>query len=309
MKKLAVKHTYQRVLKFIMIDIWHLDLSELSVMKARIIKYLKVFIMTVRGFTTDKANIQAHSLTYYSTMSLVPLVAVVFAVTKGFGYGNEMEQLIFKYFEGNEQIINYLLKFADNIIASLENGLFGFITFIILISAVIYLMLNVERAFNDVWKVSGGRPLHKRLIFYPILLMSFPFILLIFMSFGLIYTDALKSIGLELDRYVPITSIFTWLLLYGVVVLVFSMMYFLIPNTKVKFAAAFNSALILAFAFIVVQVLYVETQLLVTGLNTVYGVFAAIPLFLVWMNISWTLILFGAELSHSFQNVDNYKIS
>ncbi|MBP9018292.1 MAG: YihY/virulence factor BrkB family protein [Rikenellaceae bacterium] len=309
MKKLAVKHTYQRVLKFIMIDIWHLDLSELSVMKARIIKYLKVFIMTVRGFTTDKANIQAHSLTYYSTMSLVPLVAVVFAVTKGFGYGNEMEQLIFKYFEGNEQIINYLLKFADNIIASLENGLFGFITFIILISAVIYLMLNVERAFNDVWKVSGGRPLHKRLIFYPVLLMSFPFILLIFMSLGLIYTDALKSIGLELDRYVPITSIFTWLLLYGVVVLVFSMMYFLIPNTKVKFAAAFNSALILAFAFIVVQVLYVETQLLVTGLNTVYGVFAAIPLFLVWMNISWTLILFGAELSHSFQNVDNYKIS
>ncbi|HRT83664.1 MAG TPA: YihY/virulence factor BrkB family protein [Bacteroidales bacterium] len=292
-----------------MIDIWHLDLSELSVMKARIIKYLKVFIMTVRGFTTDKANIQAHSLTYYSTMSLVPLVAVVFAVTKGFGYGNEMEQLIFKYFEGNEQIINYLLKFADNIIASLENGLFGFITFIILISAVIYLMLNVERAFNDVWKVSGGRPLHKRLIFYPVLLMSFPFILLIFMSLGLIYTDALKSIGLELDRYVPITSIFTWLLLYGVVVLVFSMMYFLIPNTKVKFAAAFNSALILAFAFIVVQVLYVETQLLVTGLNTVYGVFAAIPLFLVWMNISWTLILFGAELSHSFQNVDNYKIS
>ena len=129
------------------------------------------------------------------------------------------------------------------------------------------------------------------------------------MSLGLIYTDALKSIGLELDRYVPITSIFTWLLLYGVVVLVFSMMYFLIPNTKVKFAAAFNSALILAFAFIVVQVLYVETQLLVTGLNTVYGVFAAIPLFLVWMNISWTLILFGAELSHSFQNVDNYKIS
>jgi membrane protein len=309
LKKLAVKHTYQRVLKFIMIDIWHLDLSELSVMKARIIKYLKVFIMTVRGFTTDKANIQAHSLTYYSTMSLVPLVAVVFAVTKGFGYGNEMEQLIFKYFEGNEQIINYLLKFADNIIASLENGLFGFITFIILISAVIYLMLNVERAFNDVWKVSGGRPLHKRLIFYPVLLMSFPFILLIFMSLGLIYTDALKSIGLELDRYVPITSIFTWLLLYGVVVLVFSMMYFLIPNTKVKFAAAFNSALILAFAFIVVQVLYVETQLLVTGLNTVYGVFAAIPLFLVWMNISWTLILFGAELSHSFQNVDNYKIS
>ena len=92
------------------------------------------------------------------------------------------------------------------------------------------------------------------------------------------------------------------------VVVVFTMMYFLIPNTKVKFAAAFNSALILALAFIVVQLFYVETQLLVSGLNAVYGVFAAIPLFLVWMNISWTLILFGAELSHAFQNVDNYTI-
>ncbi|MEA5006036.1 MAG: YihY/virulence factor BrkB family protein [Rikenellaceae bacterium] len=308
MKKILVKHTYQRVLKFIMVDIWHLDLSELSIMKARMIRYLKVFIMTVRGFTSDKVNLQAQSLTYFSTMSVVPFVAVVFAVTNGFGYGSEMENLIYKYFEGNELIINYLLKFAGNIVTSLENGIFGLITFLMLISTVIFLMLNIEKAFNDIWKVSGGRSIHKRLTYYPILLLVSPFVVLIFMSLGLLYTDSLKSIGLEIDWIIPITSIFTWIILYGVVVVVFTMMYFLIPNTKVKFAAAFNSALILAMAFIVVQVFYVETQLLVSGLNAVYGVFAAIPLFLVWMNISWTLILFGAELSHAFQNVDNYTI-
>lgn len=291
-----------------MVDIWHLDLSELSIMRARMIRYLKVFVMTVRGFTSDRVNLQAQSLTYFSTMSVVPFVAVVFAVTNGFGYGGEMESLIYKYFEGNELIINYLLKFAGNIVTSLENGIFGMITFLMLISTVIFLMLNIEKAFNDIWKVSGGRPIHKRLTYYPILLLVSPFVVLIFMSLGLIYSDSLQSIGLEVDWIIPITSIFTWIVLYGVVVVVFTMMYFLIPNTKVKFAAAFNSALILALAFIVVQLFYVETQLLVSGLNAVYGVFAAIPLFLVWMNISWTLILFGAELSHAFQNVDNYTI-
>jgi len=291
-----------------MVDIWHLDLSELSIMKARLIRYLKVFIITFRGFTSDKVNLQAQGLTYFSTMSIVPFVAVSFAVTNGFGYGSEMETLIYKYFEGNELIINYLLKFAGNIVSSLENGLFGIITFLMLISTVVFLMLNIEKSFNDIWKVTGGRPLHKRLAYYPILLMVSPFVILVFLSMGLIYTDSLKSIGLEIDRFIPITSIFTWTVLYLVVVLVFSMMYFLIPNTKVKFAAAFNSALILAFAFIVVQVFYVETQLFVSGANAVYGVFAAIPLFLVWMDISWTIILFGAELSHAFQNVDNYMI-
>ena len=137
-----------------MVDIWHLDLSELSIMRARMIRYLKVFVMTVRGFTSDRVNLQAQSLTYFSTMSVVPFVAVVFAVTNGFGYGGEMENLIYKYFEGNELIVNYLLKFAGNIVTSLENGIFGMITFLMLISTVIFLMLNIEKAFNDIWKVS-----------------------------------------------------------------------------------------------------------------------------------------------------------
>ena len=129
------------------------------------------------------------------------------------------------------------------------------------------------------------------------------------MSLSLIYTDTLKSAGLQIDSIIPLTSIFTWLTFYAIVTGVFTVMYYFIPNIKVKIAAAFNSALVVAFAFVVVQFFYLETQLLVSGLNAVYGVFAAIPLFLVWMNISWTLILFGAELSHAYQNVDTYNIN
>ena len=85
-------------------------------------------------------------------------------------------------------------------------------------------------------------------------------------------------------------------------------MYKYIPNVKVHFIAAFNAALIAAIAFIVVQYLYLETQILVSRLNAIYGAFAAIPLFLIWMNVSWIIILFGAEISHAYQYVDSYSI-
>ena len=304
-KKSSFRHTYQRVLKFLMTDIWHLDLSELTIMKARLIKYLKVIILTVRGISTDKVGIQANSLSYYSAMSVVPFVALSFAITNGFGYGPRFEELIYQYFEGNEVILGYLMNFANNIIGSLENGLFGIFNFIILISVLIFLMLNIEKSFNEIWKVEKPRSIHKRIAYYILFLVVAPLVLLIFLSLGLIYTNALKSVGLEIDKFVPVTSLFTWLTFYAVVSLVFTIMYFLIPNTKVKFASAFNSALLVGVAFVLVQFLYLETQIMVTGMNTVYGVFAAIPLFLIWINISWTIILFGAELSKAYQHVDN----
>ena len=277
-------------------------------MKARMVKYLRVLLITIRGFTTDRVSLQASNLSLLSAMSVVPFFAIMFAITNGFGYDVKLQELLYKYFEGNEQIIEYLLKFSYNIISTLKNGIFGIVNFLFLISTLVFLMLSIEKSFNVIWKVDGGRPFHKRLAYYTLLLFVSPLIILIFLTLGLIYTNALKSFGFEIDRFIPVTSIFTWLSIYALVSIVFTIMYFLIPNTKVKFAAAFNSAILLAFAFIVVQFFYLETQLLVSGLNAVYGVFAAVPLFLVWMNISWTLILFGAELSHAFQNVDNYKI-
>jgi len=137
------------------------------------------------------------------------------------------------------------------------------------------------------------------------LLILSPLVIFIFLTLGLVYSDILNSIGLKIDKIIPLTSIFTWLVSYIFVTGVFTIMYKFIPNTKVKVTAAFKSALVLAFAFIVVQFFYLETQLLVANLNMIYGVFAAIPLFLVWMKISWTLILFGVELSHAYQNVYN----
>lgn len=276
-------------------------------MKARMIKYLKVLIITIKGFTVDKVSLQATSLSFFSAMAVVPFVAIMFVITNGFGVGQRVEELLYFYFEGSEEVISHVVEFATNIITTASNGLFGLISFFFLLSTVIWLMLNIERAFNEIWKVERSRSLKKRAIYYLTLLFVAPLIVFIFLTLALLYSNALNSVGLVIDRYVPVTSIFSWVTAYFFIALVFTLMYKLIPNTKVKIAAAFNSALVVAVPFIAVQFLYLETQLMVTGLSAVYGVFAAIPLFMVWMNISWTMILFGAELSHAYQNVDKYK--
>ena len=116
-----IRHTYQRILKFLFNDIWHLDMSELSIMRARMIKYLKVFIITIKGFTSDKVSLQATSLSYFSAMSVVPFVAIMFAITNGFGAGDSLQHLLYTYFQDNEEIISYILTFAENIIKTSRN--------------------------------------------------------------------------------------------------------------------------------------------------------------------------------------------
>ncbi len=298
---------YQKIINFLIVDIWHLEASEFSRLKARAIKYLKVFIMTIRGFAMDKVGMQATTLSFFSAMSLVPFIAVIFAVTKGFGYSDRLVELIYTYFSGNEEIINYLLKFANNVVASTEKGIFGVISFLFFISTVFGLLMSIERTFNTIWKTGNGRSFHKKIMFYTLFLIISPLLIMTFLTLAILYINTLNSISSGINNIIPITSIFTWLSFYALVSFVFSLMYKFIPNTKVNFFASLNAALIVAAAFVFIQLLYLETQIMVSGLNAVYGVFAAVPLFLVWMNISWTIILFGAELSHAFQNVDNYN--
>lgn len=307
-KFLNILSHYRRIINFLIIDIWHLELSELSRFKARVIKYLKVFILTIRGFGMDKAGMQATTLSFFSAMSVVPFIAVLFAVTKGFGYSDRLIELIYTYFSGNEETINYLLKFANNVVASTEKGVFGIFSFLFFVSTVFGLLMSIEKTFNIIWKSPNGRSFHKKILFYSILLLISPLIIMSFLTLALLYLNTINSISYGINNIIPITSIFTWLSFYALVSLVFALMYKFIPNTKVKFFASLNAALIVAAAFVLVQLIYLETQIMVTGLNAVYGVFAAVPLFLIWMNISWTIILFGVELSHAFQNVDNYKL-
>ena len=299
---------FRRLKRFISEDIWNLDIGEFSRAKARFIKYLKVLIITIKTFSAEKIGFQAVALSFFGTMSVVPFLAVVFAITDGLGLADKLETLLYSYFSNSQETINMVLGFANNIIDTAQSSAMGLVSALLFVWLVFWMMISVERVFNNVWRVRKSRNIFKRVSFYIVILLIAPFVIMLFFSGSIVYSNLLKGVGLDIDYFESIASVLAWVLFYIVAALTFSAMYKFIPNHKVLYSNALRASAISALAFTVLQYLYLETQLFVTRLNMVYGAVAAIPLFMFWMNFGWFIILFGAELSYAYQNVDNYNI-
>ena len=297
-----------RLKDFFLEDIWKLELEELSRAKARYVKYLKVMLITIKTFSAEKIGFQAVALSFFSTMSVVPFIAIVFAITGGLGLADKLTELLYAYFDNSQQAIDTVLGFAQNIINTAESSAMGLVSALMFVFIVVWMMLNVERVFNNVWRVQTSRKILKRLsIIIPMLIVA-PFVVLVFFGGSIVYSHALSSLGLDMDELSIIKSILSWVLFGVIAMMTFSMMYKFIPNAPVKYKEALRAALFAAIPFTLVQYTYLETQVFVSRLNSIFGAFAAVPLFMVWINIGWFIILIGAELSYAFQHVDSYNI-
>ena len=306
MKRLKGKT--KKLKSFFSEEIWDLELEDLSKAKARFIKYVKVAIITAKTYAQQKIGPQAVALSYLSVMALVPFLAIVFAITGGLGVDCLLKEFMYSNFSTNQGVIDTVLSFSQNIIDTARSGWMGFLNALLFLWIIYRLMAGVESAFNNVWKVNGNRSLVRRLSYYLLILILSPFVILVLFSGSFVYTNLLEYMGLNIEEFTFIKKLLSWLLFVAVAALTFSAMYKFIPKYKVEYGVAFRAAVFAAVAFTGMQFLYLETQLLVTRLNGVYGTFAAIPLFMVWLNISWNIILMGAELSYAFQHVDNYNL-
>lgn len=305
--KRFIKKTY-RLKSFIKNDIWVLDLEDLSRARARLVKYLKVMAITIKTFSSEKIGFQAVALSFFSTMSVVPFVAIIFAITDGFGLDETLKGFLYEYFHNSQQIIDTILGFADNIIETAQSSAIGLVSALLFAWIVVWMMMNVERVFNNVWRVQKSRNLLKRLSVILAMLLVSPFIVMVFFSGSVVYSHALSYLGLDVETFSIFKTILTWVLFAGVATLTFSAMYKFIPNAQVDYKIALIAAIPSGVAFAIMNYLYLETQVMVTRMNGIFGAFAAVPLFMVWINIGWFIILIGSELSYAFQNVDNYNI-
>lgn len=269
-------------------------------------RQLKIVAFTLDNYSKLGLNWQAVALSFFSTMAVVPLIAVIFSITDGFGISNILYDLIHKYFS-NQEIINLFLGFANNILASTDYSLYGIISFGVFLWLVVWLMLCVERSFNNIWFVETSRVWWKRAMSYFLILLMAPFVSILFLGMAVVISDGIKNMWMVEIPFLNMRDILQWLIFYGVAALIFATMFKFIPNAKVKFSNAFKAALLASAAFTIVQFFYLETQIFVTRINAVYGVFAAIPLFMVWVNIGWFIIIIGAQVSYSIQNLDNYQ--
>ena len=305
--KRIIKKTY-RLKNFFNDDIWTLDLEDLSKAKARFVKYMKVGMITIRTFSSEKIGFQAVALSFFSTMAVVPFIAIAFAITGGLGLDDKLAQLLYAYFNNSQQIIDVVLGFAQNIISTAESGGVGLISALLFAWIVIWMMMSVEKVFNNVWRVHKARNIIKRLSVIIAMLFVSPFIVFVFFGGTVAYSHALSYLGLDMESLSIVKTLITWILFSVVATFTFSAMYKFIPNAVVNYKEALRAAIPAGIAFAIVNYLYLETQVMVTRMNGIFGAFAAVPLFMVWINIGWFIILIGAELSYAFQHVDNYNI-
>ena len=303
-----LRHRTHRLKRFIKDDIWTLELEELSKARARFVKYLKVMMITIKTFSSEKIGFQAVALSFFSTMSVVPFVAIVFAITGGFGLADKLKEFLYGYFNNSQQIIDTVLGFAQNIIDTAQSSAVGLVSALLFVWIVIWMMMNVEKVFNNVWKVQKSRNLFRRLSVIIAMLFVSPFVVMVFFGGSFVYSHALSYIGLDLETFNTFKTMLSWSLFGVLATFTFSAMYKFIPNAPVDYPNALRAAIYSGIAFTVMQYLYLETQVFVTRLNGIYGAFAAVPLFMVWINIGWFIILIGAELSYAFQHVDSYNI-
>ena len=305
---MGLKRKTRRLKEFFRNDIWTLELEELSKARARFIKYMKVMMITIKTFSSEKIGFQAVALSFFSTMSVVPFVAVVFAVTGGLGLADKLTEFLYEYFNNSQQIIDTILGFAQNIINTAQSSAMGLVSALLFVWIVIWMMMSVEKVFNNVWRVQKYRKLLKRLPVTLAMLLVSPFIVLVFFGGSVVYSHALNYLGLDVESFTVFKTILGWILFGAVATLTFSAMYKFSPNASVDYPNALRAAIFSGIAFTIMQYVYLETQVMVTRLNGIYGAFAAVPLFMIWINVGWFIILIGAELSYAFQHVDNYNI-
>ncbi len=292
-------------------QLWELNIESLSGARRRIVRFIKLIRITFNEFAEQKMGFQCVALSYFSALAIVPFAAFIFAVGGGLGVGDRLSELAHRILPTNPEFIDTVLEKADNIIHIARSGVVGIIGAFAFLWTIIWLFFQVERVFNNVWGVRKiPRKLYTRFSFYFLAMFLAPFVVLMFSAGIAIYSNITGLIGLHV-HIAEVSGIITflgWLVFYILAVFTFSAMYKFIPAPKVRYRNAFIAALVSAFVFVLFQFVYLKTQIFVTRLNAVYGVLAAIPLFLMWLNYSWQIVIYGAQLCYGIQNVDSYYI-
>ena len=297
----------RKVRSFLSEDIWNENLNNLSRMRAHFIKDLRVLVVTIKTFSAEKIGFQAVALSFFCTMAAVPFMAVAFAITGGLGLEDTLKQLLVSNIP-NQQAVDTLFGYAQNVIDTAQSSPVGLVSALLFTWLVLWMMMCVESVFNNVWIVNKSRNIFKRLTFYLVIMGLSPFVVLLFFAGAIVYSNVLDVLVPDVAFSENIKNFLGWVVFAAVSVMTFSAMYKFIPNHYVRYKDALKAALLSGVLFTILQYLFLETQIFVSRLNTIYGAVAAIPLFMFWLNFGWFIILIGAELSYAFQNVDNYNL-
>ena len=296
-----------RTVRFLTHDIWYLNTQDFARWKGNLIQTLRTATLMISTFSRQKIGYQISALAYQSMLAVVPAIAVGLYMTDAIGLKDKFADILYENL-GQTPLVETLVSAAEKIASIAESGLFGFISMASFIWIVLSLMYTVRQVFNNVWQVEKEKSVLKAFgVIIGITILS-PFVIILFFTGTVFYSHILDwLLPQEFFLSEHIRGLLSWASFAGICILLVSIMYKYIPGTKVHYKHALKAAVFAGIAFAAVQFLYLETQLMVAKQNAVYGVLAAIPLFMIWLNLGWSIILYGAELSYAFQNVNKHK--
>ena len=301
----------KRFRKFTQEELWKKAHHSRSKSQSFLIRQLRIIILAFKGFMEDGVSMRASALTFYTLLSVVPIVAMAFGVAKGFGFQNRMEEFIIQNFKGQEEVMNYIIDLSSTVLEDVQGGLLAGIGLVVLIWSVMQVLTNIEGSFNAIWQVKKPRPFFRKVSDYLSIMLIGPLLIIISSSLMVFVSTRVQSVSQSIAVLQTITPILERLLVivpYALIWLLFTLIYIIMPNTRVNFKYALIAGILAGTGFQFVQWAYIHFQIGVSKYSALYGTFAALPLFLIWLQISWLIVLLGAEISFAYQNVEKYEL-
>ena len=297
--------------QFIEVDLWRIKLKALPRRKRWFFGFIKIWIIAIKEFIDDKCMEKASALTYFSMLSIVPVVAMLFAIAKGFGIEKLMEEQLSTFLSGQEAILKNILPLAQNMLSGANGGVITGISLVVLIYTVVRLLMNIEAAFNDMWDIKQNRRWERKISDYVAVILLGPVLLIVASSATVFVTSQIQTLTAQFEILSQIKSgIFFLLKLlpYTLVWLLLFLLYLIFPNTRVKVLPALVAGILAGTLYQLTQWGFINLQFAFSRYNAIYGSLVILPLFLIWLQLSWLIVLFGAEFTYGAQFVNEWAM-
>ena len=307
-----IAQTYKQVRKFIEVDLWRLKFKSLPKRRRFTYGFLRVVVISIKEFIHDKCAEKASALTYLSMLSLVPVLAMVFGVAKVFGIRELMEQELERYFSGQTEILNQVQPYVDKMLNTASGGVVAGVSAVFLIYTVIRLLMNIEEAFNDMWDIKKSRRWERKISDYVAVILLGPVLLIVASSATVFVKDTIHGFVVDLELFSQVKSGIVFLLKllpYTILWFLLFALYLIFPNTRVKVFPALIAGIVAGTLYQLNQQAFISLQFAFARYDAIYGSIAFLPLFLIWLQISWLIVLFGAEICYGIQYLNQWEFN
>lgn len=300
------------IIHFFTLGIWEIRLKETPYHKAFLIKYLRVILLAIQGFLRRQCQKTAAVLTYYSLLNIVPIVAVAFAISKGFGLEKMIEKQILQMADkANLQadLTSQILTFSHRLLDQAKGGVIAGVGVVLLLWTVISILGKIEESLNEIWEVKRSRSVVRKFSDYIAIMVFAPVLLIISSSATVLIASQVKVVMNKIAFLGVLSSVVLFLLNllpYVSIWALLTMVYLVMPNTRIPLKSAIIGGITAGTIAQVVQWFYIKFQIGAASYGAIYGSFAALPLFLAMLQMSWMIVLFGAEMSHANEHYETY---